>query len=88
MHEALAAVGLVDAAAALDPGCRDPRDLAPTGINGGGRVDRFYLSGELWESGAVRSYEQRDGGGSDHLLLMITLRLDELAAAAAPGFRP
>ncbi|MGH3253766.1 MAG: hypothetical protein ACRDOI_47170 [Trebonia sp.] len=59
----------------------------PTGINGGGRVDRFYLTPELRESGAVRAYAQKDGGGSDHRMIMITVGLRELAQAAAPGFR-
>jgi endonuclease/exonuclease/phosphatase family metal-dependent hydrolase len=44
VHEALTATGLVDAAAALGPDRRDPPELTPTGINGGGRVDRFYLT--------------------------------------------
>ena len=87
VHEALAATGLVDAAAALGPDRRDPPELTPTGINGGGRVDRFYLTPELWEAGAVWSYAQKDGGGSDHLMIMITVGLRELAAAA-PGFQP
>ena len=87
VHEALAGVGMTDAAAGLGPDLRDPRDLTATGINGGGRVDRFYLSRELWESGAVSSYAQKDGGGSDHLMIMITVRLDKLAAATAPGFQ-
>jgi hypothetical protein len=88
VHEALTATGLVDAAAALEPGRRDPPELTPTGINGGGRVDRFYLTPELHESGAVQSYAQKDGGGSDHHMIMITLGRSELAAAVAPGFRP
>jgi endonuclease/exonuclease/phosphatase family metal-dependent hydrolase len=88
VHEALASVGLVDVAAELDPDCREPRDLTPTGINGGGRVDRAYVTTELWEARAVQSYAQRDGGGSDHHMFMITLGLAELTATAAPGFRP
>jgi endonuclease/exonuclease/phosphatase family metal-dependent hydrolase len=88
VHQALASVGLADAAAGLDPACRDPAVLAPTGINGGGRVDRFYVTQELRESGAVLAYAQKDGGGSDHLMIMITVGLRELAHAAAPGFRP
>jgi endonuclease/exonuclease/phosphatase family metal-dependent hydrolase len=88
VHEALAAVGMTDAAAGLDPDRRDPPGLTPTGDNGGGRVDRFYLSRELWGSGAVQSYTQKDGGGSDHLLIMITLGQNELACAEPPGFRP
>lgn len=87
VHETLTAVGLVDAAAGLDPACRDPHDLTPTGINGGGRVDRFYVTREVWDSGAVRSYGQQDGGGSDHQMIMLTLGLAELARAVAPGFR-
>jgi endonuclease/exonuclease/phosphatase family metal-dependent hydrolase len=87
VHQALASVGLADAAAGLDPACRDPAGLAPTGKRGG-RVDRFYVTPELRESGAVLAYAQKDGGGSDHLMIMITVGLRELAQAAAPGFRP
>jgi endonuclease/exonuclease/phosphatase family metal-dependent hydrolase len=88
VHDTLTSVGLADAAAGLDPACRNPAVLAPTGVNGGGRVDRFYVTPELRESGAVLAYAQKDGGGSDHLMIMITVGLPELAHAAAPGFRP
>ena len=88
VHHALAAIGLADAAAGLDPARRDPPALAPTEINGGGRVDRIYVTGELADCGAVLSYAQKDGGGSDHEMIMITLSLDALARAPAPGFRP
>lgn len=87
VHDTLAAVGLADAASSLDPARRRPADLKPTGINGGGRVDRFYVTPALLESGAVRSYEQKDGGGSDHELTMLTLGLAEMEAAQAPGFQ-
>jgi endonuclease/exonuclease/phosphatase family metal-dependent hydrolase len=87
VHDKLTSVGLTDAAAELNPAQRDPADLAPTGINGGGRVDRFYVTPELWKSGAIRAYAQKDGGGSDHHMIMITVGLRELAHAAAPGFR-
>ena len=88
VHDTLAGTGMVDAAPALDPTQRDPEDLTPTGINGGGRVDRIYVTGELWKSGAVLSYAQKDGGGSDHHMIMITVGRDELARATPPGFRP
>jgi endonuclease/exonuclease/phosphatase family metal-dependent hydrolase len=88
VHNTLAGIGMIDAAAGLQPARRDPRDLTPTGINGGGRVDRIYVTDALWDCGAVRSYAQVDGGGSDHQLVMITLGLDELASATAPGFQP
>ena len=88
VHDTLAAVGLTDAAAGLDPVRRDPARLTPTGINGGGRVDRIYITPELWESGAVQAYAQQDGGGSDHHMIMITLGQRELAAASPPGFQP
>lgn len=88
VHHALAAVGLTDAAAGLDPAHRDPSGLVPTGINNGGRVDRIYVTSELWDSGAVLSYAQKDSGGSDHQMIMITLSLDALASAAAPRPRP
>ena len=67
--------------AATPPAWRPP-------VKGGGRVDRFYVTPELRESGAVLAYAQKDGGGSDHLMIMITVGLRELAQAAAPGFRP
>jgi endonuclease/exonuclease/phosphatase family metal-dependent hydrolase len=88
VHHTLEGIGLIDAAAALDPARRDPHDLTPTGINHGGRVDRIYLTSELWESGTVRSYAQKDGGGSDHHMIMITMARDELDRAAPPGFQP
>lgn len=88
VHETLAAVGLNDAASGLDPDRRVPCDLTPTGINGAGRVDRFYITRELNDAGAARAYAQRDGGGSDHQFIALTLGLAEAAAAEAPGFRP
>lgn len=88
VHNTLAGIGMTDTAASLRPAQREPHDLTPTGINGGGRVDRIYVTAELWKSGAVRSYAQKDGGGSDHQMIMITLGPDELARATAPGFRP
>lgn len=87
VHRTLAGVGLADAAAGLDPGHRTPPDLTPTGINGGGRVDRFYVTREMRESGAVLSYAQKDGGGSDHEFILLTVSLDAVAKAAAPGFQ-
>jgi endonuclease/exonuclease/phosphatase family metal-dependent hydrolase len=88
VHDALAAIGMADAAVTLDPAQREPEDLTPTGINGGGRVDRIYVTGELQESGAIRSYAQKDGGGSDHHMIMITVGRDKMSRATAPGFRP
>jgi endonuclease/exonuclease/phosphatase family metal-dependent hydrolase len=86
VHHTLTATGLADAAAALAPDRRDPPQLRPTGINGGGRVDRFYVTSQL--CGAVRSYRQRQGGGSDHEFAMLTISLDALAQAQPPGSRP
>jgi hypothetical protein len=80
VHHALAAAGLTDAAGFLHPAQRDPRELTPTGI-GGGRVDRFYVTGPL--TGAIQRYEQRDTGGSDHQLLLLTVDLS--ATAVPPG---
>jgi endonuclease/exonuclease/phosphatase family metal-dependent hydrolase len=87
VHRTLDAVGLVDTAAALDPARRTPPGLADTG-RGGGRVDRFYVTGELWDSGAVLSYAQQDGGGSDHQFIALGIATAAIASAAAPGFRP
>jgi endonuclease/exonuclease/phosphatase family metal-dependent hydrolase len=83
VHHALAVTGLTDTAAVLPPGSRDPRELTPTGINGGGRVDRFYLTQPL--AGAASRYEQRDTGGSDHQALLLTLDLTAAAAAVPAG---
>jgi len=88
VHYTLADVGLVDAAAGLDEARRDPPVLSPTGINSGNRVDRGYVTKEVWSGGAVTGYAQKNGGGSDHEMFMITIGLTGLAAAQAPGFRP
>jgi hypothetical protein len=84
VHHTLTEVGLVDAAAGLGPDRRDPPQLRPTGINGGGRVDRFYVTSQLWDCGAVRSYTQEHGGGSDHEFAMLTIGLDALTQAQPP----
>ena len=82
----LASVGLEDAAAFLTPGQRQPADLTATGINGGGRVDRIYLTFDLTEAAAA--YIQQDTGGSDHQALMLTLNTARAATAIPPGPRP
>ena len=67
---------------------RDPPQLRPNGINGGGRVDRFYVTSGLWDAGAVLSAAQQDSGGaSDHEFSLLTIGLAELARADAPGTR-
>jgi endonuclease/exonuclease/phosphatase family metal-dependent hydrolase len=83
VHHALAVTGLVDAAAALPADRRDPPVLASTGVAGRGRIDRFYVSGQLRE--ALVRYVQRDTGGSDHLALMLTLGLEAMAAITPAG---
>jgi endonuclease/exonuclease/phosphatase family metal-dependent hydrolase len=87
VHHTLTTAGLTDAAAALEPLRRDPPQLTPTGINGGARVDRFYVTSQLWDSGAIQSYTQRHGGGSDHEFAMLTLSSGALGRAQPPGFR-
>lgn len=87
IHYVLAGVGLTDVAAGLDEARRDPPTLTPTGINSGNRVDRAYATKELWDSGAVTSYAQKNGGGSDHEMFMFTIAVAALAAIPAPGFR-
>jgi hypothetical protein len=77
VHDALAAVGLTDLAACLTPDRRSPADLAATGINNGGRVDRFYGTEGL--SDAAELYEQLDTGGSDHRALFLTLGIPAVA---------
>ncbi len=68
VHDALAAIGMVDVAVHLPAEHRDPHQLMPTGINGGGRVDRLYVTGDL--APAAWGYVQRDIGGSDHQAVM------------------
>ncbi len=82
VHDALTAIGMVDIAVHLPAGRRDPRELAPTGINGGGRVDRIYVSGEL--APAAWGYAQCDTGGSDHQAVMAVLDLSHVTAVP-PG---
>lgn len=86
VHNTLESTGLADAAAGLDPARRDPPGLTATGA-GGGRIDRFYVTGGLRDAGAVQAYAQKDSGGSDHQMILLTLGLAELAATAPPGFR-
>jgi endonuclease/exonuclease/phosphatase family metal-dependent hydrolase len=86
VHDTLTGAGLVDAVAGLGADRRDPPQLRSTGINGGGRVDRFYVTSELWDAGAVLSAAQQDSGGaSDHEFSLLTIGLAELARADAPG---
>jgi hypothetical protein len=83
VHDVLASVGLEDAAALLASGHREPADLTPTGIHGGGRADRIYLTWEL--AGAAARYLQRDTGGSDHHAVMLALDGARAARAIPPG---
>jgi endonuclease/exonuclease/phosphatase family metal-dependent hydrolase len=78
VHDALTAAGLADIAAHLPPAHRDPAALTPTGITGGGRPDRIYLTKELVP--AARGYTQHDAGGSDHHILIGLLRPSEVTA--------
>jgi endonuclease/exonuclease/phosphatase family metal-dependent hydrolase len=71
VHDTLASVRLLDAAAFLAPERRDPSELTPT-TPAGGRIDRIYLTREL--APAASGYIQRDTGGSDHHAVMITLQ--------------
>jgi len=83
VHDTLTAkAGMADAAVQLRAGARDPAELTPTGINGGGRVDRIYLSGEL--APAACGYAQSDTGGSDHEAVMVLLDLSKVTATP-PG---
>jgi endonuclease/exonuclease/phosphatase family metal-dependent hydrolase len=88
VHSTLTSVGLADPVPGLPSERREPPHPPGTGSHPKARIDRFYL----WPGNsllpAVRSYHQKPNPGSDHQMIMITLRLSELAAAAAPGFRP
>lgn len=86
VHQVLAAVGLGDAAAGLLPGQRTPPELTPTGITGGARVDRIYLTRSLIP--AVDRYQQQPTGGSDHQALLLTISLARAAATTPPGPLP
>jgi glucosylglycerate synthase len=57
VHDALTMIGMVDVAVHLPAEHRDPQELRPTGINGGGRADRLYVCGEL--APAAWGYVQR-----------------------------
>jgi endonuclease/exonuclease/phosphatase family metal-dependent hydrolase len=78
VHDVLDSTGLVDAAAQLPPGCRDPQELTPTGHSGVGRIDRFYTT--LTLATAARSYRQQPTGGSDHHAIQLTIDLTTAAA--------
>ncbi len=82
VHRALASVGLADAAAALPAERRTPPELTPTGVTGGARVDRIYLTSPLVP--ALEHYEQAATGGSDHQALLLTLRTEAAAGVTPP----
>jgi endonuclease/exonuclease/phosphatase family metal-dependent hydrolase len=82
VHQALASVGLADAAAELAADRRTPPELTPTGVTGGARVDRFYLTSSLVP--ALERYEQAATGGSDHQALLLTLSTTAAADITAP----
>ena len=82
VHHALASVGLADAAVELPAGRRTPPELTPTGVTGGARVDRIYLTGSLVP--ALERYEQATTGGSDHQALLLTLSTDAAADITPP----
>jgi len=82
VHRALASVGLADAAAELPAAHRTPPQLTPTGITGGARIDRIYLTATLVP--ALEHYEQAATGGSDHQALMLTLRTEAAASLTPP----
>ena len=82
VHRALASVGLADAAAELPAGRRTPPELTPTGVTGGARIDRIYLTGSLVP--ALERYEQAATGGSDHQALLLTLSTDAAADVTPP----
>lgn len=82
VHQVLASVGLADAAAELPAVRRTPPELTPTGVTGGARVDRIYLTGSLVP--ALERYEQATTGGSDHQALLLTLRPEAAADVTPP----
>jgi len=75
-----------DAAAFLRPEQRQLPELTAAGTNGGGRVDRFYLTFDLTEAAA--RYVQPDTEGSDHQALMLTLNTARAAAVIPWKPRP
>ncbi len=82
VHQALASVGLADAAAELPAERRTPPELTPTGVTGGARVDRIYLTSSL--APALKRYEQAATGGSDHQALLLTLSTEAAADITPP----
>jgi hypothetical protein len=86
VHQVLSAVGLIDVAAELPPECRETDLLTPTGVTGGPRVDRFYVTGSLKD--ALRRYGQVFTGGSDHAALCFDMDADAITATAPPPAYP
>lgn len=81
VHQVLTSAGLVDPVPHLAGGSRFPAAPGRT-ASGPGRIDRFYMSGQMLP--AVRRYDQRANPGSDHQMLMVTLSLSALARVKAP----
>jgi endonuclease/exonuclease/phosphatase family metal-dependent hydrolase len=83
VSDTLEDAGLADVAVVAGPERRTPRDLTPTGVNGGGRVDQVRVSEDV--AAAVISYEQRDTGGSDHDAILATFGLEAMASVTPAG---
>jgi endonuclease/exonuclease/phosphatase family metal-dependent hydrolase len=85
VHRELAAIGLADIAAMLPPGCRDPRDLTPTGT-AGARVDRGYAHRDLARA-VIRYWQVRLRDATDHdlieFIISLALAREVLALGAA-----
>ncbi len=86
VHRALASVGLADAAAELAAERRTPPELTPTGVTGGARVDRIYVTASLVP--ALGRYEQAATGGSDHQALLLGLSTTAAACVTPPPRLP
>jgi hypothetical protein len=85
VDDCLTGIGLVDVAADLPPGEREPAELTAT-AGPGGRIDRFYVTAGL--DAAAGRYQQRDSGGSDHQMLVFHLDVSAAAELVPPGAVP
>lgn len=87
VDETFRLAGLHDAAPLVSSEAREPNELAPTGAQKVGRIDRFYVTQEFLATGALTAYAQRRAA-SDHAALLLTVNLAALTAAKRRGPLP
>lgn len=87
VHHELAAAGLVDIVARMDPASRDPRELCSTGAADRGRIDRFYADEETAKAAAGYVLDEADGA-SDHQRGMVVFDRCSLAQVEPGAYVP